>query len=124
PFITPEIIDRSILESRKTGAAVVGMPVKDTIKQVASNGVVDKTLNRSRLWLVQTPQTFRVPLIMKAHRIARQESLVATDDSSLVEHMGRDVLMVEGSYGNIKITTPEDIIIGEELLRKREVEKT
>lgn len=119
-LIVPDVIDKSVEMALRYGSAVAGMPVKDTIKRVASDGRVQETLDRSSLWLVQTPQTFRYSLIMEAHSKADSVGLVATDDSALVEAIGRDVHMIEGGYDNIKITTSEDIAIAEEILARRE----
>ncbi|MBI5682985.1 MAG: 2-C-methyl-D-erythritol 4-phosphate cytidylyltransferase [Deltaproteobacteria bacterium] len=117
PFVSPSIINRSIESAEKTGASVVSVPVKDTIKEV-SDGYVVKTLKRGRLWAVQTPQTFKTEIIKHAHKKALEDGIYATDDSSLVERLGFRVEVVEGSYENIKITTPEDLIIGEAIANR------
>ncbi len=118
PFVSRSIIKKSVSEARKAGASVVCVPVKDTIKEV-SEGYAAKTLQRQRLWAVQTPQTFKTDIIKEAHKKAFEKGINATDDSSLVEILGCKVKVVEGSYENIKITTPEDLIIGEEILKNR-----
>ncbi len=123
PLITPQVIERSFEVAKKWGAAVAGMPVKDTIKLVDASGKVKDTPDRNYLWLVQTPQTFSYPLIMEAHDKATRDNFLATDDSSLVERLGRDVYMIEGGYENLKITTPEDIAIAEGILTARERNK-
>lgn len=123
PLITPQVIERSFEVAKKWGAAVAGMPVKDTIKLVDPSGRVKDTPDRNYLWLVQTPQTFSYPLIMEAHDKATRDNFLATDDSSLVERLGRDVYMIEGGYENLKITTPEDIAIAEGILTARERNK-
>lgn len=123
PLITPQVIERSFEVAKKWGAAVAGMPVKDTIKLVDPSGKVKDTPDRNYLWLVQTPQTFSYPLIMEAHDKATRDNFLATDDSSLVERLGRDVYMIEGGYENLKITTPEDIAIAEGILTARERNK-
>ena len=112
PFVSQLIIKRSIDAAEKNGASVVCVPVKDTIKEV-SEGYVIRTFDRKRLWAVQTPQTFKMEIIKTAHDRALKNSIKTTDDASLVEMMGYKVKIVEGSYDNIKITTPEDLIIGE-----------
>lgn len=117
PFVSQSIIKKSISEAKKTGASVVCVPVKDTIKE-ASSGYVIKTPDRKKLWAVQTPQTFKTDIIKKAHKIALKKGVMATDDSSLVEMIGYKVKVVEGSYENIKITTPEDLIIGEAIANR------
>ena len=123
PLITPQVIERSFEVAKRWGAAVAGMPVKDTIKMVDSNGRVKDTPDRSYLWLVQTPQTFRYSLIMEAHKRAIEDNFLATDDSALVERLGKEVYMIEGGYENLKVTTPEDIAIAEEILTTRERNK-
>lgn len=97
---------------------VVGVPVKDTIKEAEKN-IVKRTLKRETLWAIQTPQVFRYDSIMNAYDKAIAENYYATDDSALIERMGGTVNIVMGSYENIKITTPEDIRIAEFLLRQR-----
>lgn len=123
PLITPQVIERSFEVAKRWGAAVAGMPVKDTIKVVDSNDRVKDTPDRSYLWLVQTPQTFRYSLIMEAHKRAIEDNFLATDDSALVERLGKEVYMIEGGYENLKVTTPEDIAIAEEILTTRERNK-
>jgi len=125
PLVTCEVIEKVIEEAHKSGAVVVGVPVKDTIKQTTDHGprssehsveIVDKTLNRKLLWQAQTPQAFKYYIIKKAYENANS---FATDDSKLVEDLGIPVHMVMGSYENIKVTTPEDIIIAEAILKHR-----
>lgn len=117
PLVTPEIIRRAVLESDKTGAAVVGVRVCDTIKEAGDNGIVSKTLDRERLWQIQTPQVFDAGILQSAHQNAADEK---TDDASLVEQAGGRVLIVEGSYENIKITTSFDLAVAEAVLISRE----
>ena len=118
PFVTNEIIENSIECSKKHNSAIVGVPVKDTIKIVNENNNVVDTPNRSTLWSIQTPQVFDYSLIMKAHEKAKEDKYYGTDDSMLMEYLGYNVKVVEGSYNNIKITTPEDLKIAEEILRE------
>ena len=94
------------------------MPVKDTIKQTSS-GFVKKTLQREKLWAIQTPQAFRFDILKKAHERALKQGFIGTDDSILVERLGHKVAVVKGSYDNIKITTPEDLVLGEAILKGR-----
>ncbi|OGC29458.1 2-C-methyl-D-erythritol 4-phosphate cytidylyltransferase [candidate division WOR-1 bacterium RIFOXYB2_FULL_48_7] len=122
PAITPEIISRSITEAKKTGAAVVGVPVKDTVKRVATFDahVIQETLDRSVLWQAQTPQTFLVKIIRQAYaQMASGNKRHVTDDSILVEKLGIKVKMVMGSYFNLKVTTPEDLAIMSVILGRR-----
>ncbi|MDK2888183.1 MAG: 2-C-methyl-D-erythritol 4-phosphate cytidylyltransferase [Thermoanaerobacter sp.] len=107
-------------EAARWGAATLAVPVKDTVKEAGSGGFVARTLPREVLWLTQTPQGFRFSLLVEAHRRAAAEKISATDDASLVEAMGHPVKLVPGSYRNIKITTPEDMVVAEALLEKGE----
>jgi 2-C-methyl-D-erythritol 4-phosphate cytidylyltransferase len=109
PFIESSIITRAIKSAVKTGAAVVGVPAKATIKKAVKGDIVGETLNRGDLWEIQTPQVFRKNLLLQAYR--KFGGREATDDASLVESLGVKVSLVMGSYFNIKITTPEDLII-------------
>lgn len=118
PFVTNSIIENSIEEAKQHNAVVVGVKVKDTIKVVGENGNVIDTPNRSYLWSVQTPQVFKYDVITKAYEDAYNNNYYGTDDAMLVERIGYDIKMVEGSYDNIKITTPEDLNFGEQILKK------
>jgi len=114
PFFPMDKIPLLVDAAVKTGAALAGVPVKDTIKEVES-GLVCSTPSRTRLWAAQTPQAFRYALICKAHERALRDEVLGTDDASLVERLGLPVAMVEGDYRNIKITTPEDMLVAEAL---------
>ena len=118
PFVTEEIINNSIQEAKKHNAVVVGVKVKDTIKVVGEEGNIVDTPNRKYLWSVQTPQVFKYDIITKSYENAYNENYYGTDDAMLVEQIGYDVKMIEGSYDNIKITTQEDLNFGEQILRK------
>lgn len=119
PFVTEEHVGQLVDAVQQHEAGVLAVPVKDTIK-VATNGLIEKTLERSRLWAAQTPQGFRYGLIMEAHQQARRENREATDDAALVEAMGRAVYIVPGSEYNIKLTTPEDIELARSILKRSE----
>jgi len=119
PLIAAEIVDRSVAVAAEVGGALVAIPVRDTIKQVDENHTVLATIPRQSLWLAQTPQTFRVPLIREAHACALREGVVATDDAALLERMGRRVKVVSGDPLNFKITTPDDLRLAEVLLEKK-----
>ena len=119
PFITNECISTVIEETKKHGCCVLGMPVKDTIKICSADGFVDTTPERSLLWQAQTPQAFKYDIIMKAHKKAVEDNFLGTDDSMLTERLGYKTKMVTGSYENIKITTPEDMDMGEKILENR-----
>lgn len=110
PLISESIISKAIEMALAHGAAVVGVPVKDTIKVVDTNQIVQYTPERHTLWAVQTPQVFRRDILDAAYREATLQGWTGTDDASLVEKGGGQVHMVLGSYENIKITTPEDLL--------------
>ena len=113
PFITTELLDRGIAAAREKGAAIAAVPVKDTIKQSDDSGVVERTLPRDRLWSVQTPQIFDASVLRNAHEKVHE---TVTDDSSMVEAMGHPVKMFQGSYFNVKVTTPEDLTIARAII--------
>jgi 2-C-methyl-D-erythritol 4-phosphate cytidylyltransferase len=102
--------------AQEAGAVVAGVPVKDTIKVVSSQGLVQATPSRDALWAAQTPQIFRYELLQEAHRRCTQS---VTDDAAMVELLGHPVRMFVGSYENLKVTTPDDLVIAEALLQSR-----
>lgn len=115
PFIDRELVSRLIAAVKKDKAAIVGVPVKFTVKKIDRKTLVIKeTPARELLWEAQTPQGFNKDILLKAH--ARKSKQEATDDAMMVERMGGRVRMVMGSYRNIKVTTPEDIILAGQLL--------
>lgn len=115
PLVTSEILEAGLRAAQEHQAAVAAVPVKDTIKQVQDE-IIQSTPERSQLWAVQTPQVFAFPLIHQAHHsdIAQSE---ATDDAALLERLGHPVAIFPGSYTNLKITTHEDLLIAEALLK-------
>lgn len=125
PFLTEKILQRSYEEVLNAGACVVGMPVKDTIKIADQAGYAEQTPDRSCVWQIQTPQVFETPLIIEAYTNLMKkkdelagEGIRVTDDAMVVESFtGHKVKLVEGSYENIKITTPEDLVIAEALMQ-------
>lgn len=119
PFVTGAIIQESIDRAKKGECVAVGVPVKDTIKEVDDKHVVRQTLERSRLWSIQTPQAFPVKLLKHAYEESYRHKISGTDDAMLVERAGMPVRVIMGSYENIKITTPEDLILAEEILKRR-----
>ena len=123
PFITEEIIERGLEKVKETGACVVGMPSKDTIKLSDAEGYVKETPDRKCVWTIQTPQIFSYALIREAHDSIRKKDMSKiTDDAMVIEQeTGVKVALAEGSYQNIKITTPEDLLIAEAFLNLREV---
>ncbi len=110
PFITSQQITAAIEEATRSGACIVGTVCVDTVKQVDRTRVLG-TIPRERLVLAQTPQVFRYDLLMEAFKKAREEDYEGTDEASLVEHLGREVTIVPGSTRNIKITTPDDLLL-------------
>lgn len=122
PFIREEDIGACYGEMRRSGAAVLAVPVKDTIKIVNDTIIVD-TPDRSALWAIQTPQGFRTEELLRAHEEAVSEGFLGTDDSMLAERLGIPVSVAQGDYTNIKITTPEDLDYAEFLLRAVRKEK-
>lgn len=119
PFLTPDMVVKAIEQAVAHGASVVAIPMRDTVKHVGADGLIEKTVDRRGLWLAQTPQAFKRSLLMEAHRKAELDGVHATDDAQLVERLGQKVAIVEGSLENIKITRPEDLTIGEAILAAR-----
>ena len=119
PFVTEEILKRGLQKVKETGACVIGMPSKDTVKLSDEEGYVKETPNRKCVWTIQTPQIFSYSLIREAHDSIRQKDMSKiTDDAMVVEQeTGAKVALAEGSYQNIKITTPEDLDIAEAFLK-------
>ncbi|MEE9201671.1 MAG: 2-C-methyl-D-erythritol 4-phosphate cytidylyltransferase [Dehalococcoidia bacterium] len=116
PCLTPDLVETGLVAARETGAAIAAVPAVDTVKIVDEGGTVEATPPRSRLWLAQTPQVFRRDILAHAHRHPSPE---ATDDASLVEALGYQVKVYTGSYDNIKVTTEEDLVTAEAILRRR-----
>lgn len=127
PFLTQDILENTLQSAQKDGACVVGVPVTDTIKVVDVNGFVEATPDRARLWSIQTPQVFRFDIIKEAYDILMQEEeknvekgIRVTDDAMVVEtFLKYPVRIIEGSYTNIKLTTPADLLRAEAILRER-----
>ncbi len=117
PLVTRTMIEDSIHSAVRHGAVVLAMPVKETIKMSNPDGTVLKTLDREFLWQIQTPQTFQVNVIREAYYRATEDGFVGTDDASLVERLGVKVHILPGSYTNIKITTPEDLVLANLFLK-------
>ncbi|CAG0978346.1 2-C-methyl-D-erythritol 4-phosphate cytidylyltransferase [Geobacteraceae bacterium] len=119
PFVTEDILSRATAVARENDGALVAVPAKDTVKMV-ENGIITATPPRETLWLAQTPQAFRYGIIRAAHEVADAERFLGTDDAMLVERLGRQVRIVVGDYRNIKITTPEDMVLAEAFLKERQ----
>jgi len=120
PLITPENIQSCLDAATIHGAAIVAVPVKDTLKAVAADTTIRHTVERESLWQAQTPQIFRTDLLKKAFAQADRDSFVGTDEASLLEHGGWPVFVVEGSETNIKITRPDDLLMAEGILMRQQ----
>jgi 2-C-methyl-D-erythritol 4-phosphate cytidylyltransferase len=118
PLVEKETVIKALKEAYLHKAVALGVPVKDTIKVVDGKNFILNTPDRKYLWAIQTPQVFERNLIIKAHQRALEDGFLGTDDTVLVERLGYKVKVVEGDYRNIKITTPEDLIVAEAFLKK------
>ncbi|HEY3278022.1 MAG TPA: 2-C-methyl-D-erythritol 4-phosphate cytidylyltransferase [Syntrophorhabdaceae bacterium] len=116
PFVSPAFIDKSIYLMEMFDAIIPALPVKETIKVISKEGFVVKTLERDSLWSVQTPQTFKFELISKAYKDGIAKKAMGHDDATFLELMGKKVKVIEGSPYNMKITTPEDLILARGML--------
>ncbi|HEV8472422.1 MAG TPA: 2-C-methyl-D-erythritol 4-phosphate cytidylyltransferase [Methylomirabilota bacterium] len=108
PFITRRLVDAVVAAAAADGAAIAALPIAETVKRVRE-GLVEDTVERAGLWVVQTPQAFRAALLREAHDKARRDGVAGTDDAMLVERLGHRVRVVPGLATNVKITTPEDL---------------
>ena len=122
PFVSKKIVTNAVHVAMESGAALVAIPMKDTVKRVNQQGYVEGTLNREELWLAQTPQVFRYSWLMEAHQLAEAKNLEVTDDAGMIEQLGYPISIVEGSAHNIKITRPEDLALGEAILSCQKLE--
>jgi 2-C-methyl-D-erythritol 4-phosphate cytidylyltransferase len=119
PFVSGGLIARVVASAAECGAATVGVPIKDTVKEADAAGWVKKTVEREGLWLTQTPQAFRREIIVDAYARAAADGFYGTDDASLVEKMGIPVRMILGDSHNIKLTIPEDLLLGDVIMSRR-----
>jgi 2-C-methyl-D-erythritol 4-phosphate cytidylyltransferase len=117
PCTTAELIAATIEAARETGAAVAAQPVTDTIKETADGTIISRTVDRSKLWSVQTPQTFRVEVIRQAIATAREKNLILTDDTAACELIGQAVRLVKSASPNPKVTVPADLPFVASLLK-------
>jgi 2-C-methyl-D-erythritol 4-phosphate cytidylyltransferase len=113
PLVTPRMIEAALTGASEKDAAICAVPVSDTVKQVDNYGFSRRTLDREGLWLAQTPQAFRLDLLLRAHAAYHED---VTDDAMLIEHLGLPVRIVAGSIRNLKVTTPDDLVLAEALL--------
>ncbi len=120
PFVEPIHMRQCCRKAGENGAALLAVPVRDTLKVVNSDGCIRETPDRRKFWKAQTPQVFRPDLLREAFRKARERGRTGTDDASLVEWLGHKVCVVEGSRNNFKITYPEDLERAAQLLNKKE----
>jgi 2-C-methyl-D-erythritol 4-phosphate cytidylyltransferase len=120
PFIAETLIRETVQKAVRNGAATAAVPAKETVKICGEEKRVVYTPNRDQVWLTQTPQAFRREIIVQSYQAAYRDGFYGTDDAVLVERSGFDVTVVPGSYDNIKITTPDDLILAEYLLKKEE----
>ncbi|MBI4330245.1 MAG: 2-C-methyl-D-erythritol 4-phosphate cytidylyltransferase [Chloroflexi bacterium] len=116
PCVTSDVIERGIAGAAVFGAAIAAVPATDTVKRVSREGEVIETIPRNGLWLVQTPQVFLTDLLRKSYENVSGD---VTDDAALVERLGHKVKVYMGSYENIKITAPEDLVIAEAIIKSR-----
>ncbi len=115
PLASAELVLRGLEAAQETGAAVPAVPLLDTVKEAGPDRIVARTLDRSRLWAVQTPQVFRYDLLVRAHREVTTD---VTDDAAMLEALGLPVKLFEGSRRNIKVTTPEDLLLAAAFLQR------
>ena len=115
PFVRPEDLISCIVCAKNVGACILGTPVSDTLKRVDKSQMIEETMDRDSIWLIQTPQAFQYELILKAHETAKRDGIIGTDDASLVERMGVGVKIINGSKLNFKITVKEDLAIANAL---------
>jgi len=120
PLVDPVQVSRVVAAARRHGGAILGVPCQDTLKKVNSRGEVVATVDRQKLWQVQTPQAFRAALLWRAFQEAMERGFYATDEAALVEALGETVVMVPGTPLNLKITTPDDLKMAEAILASRQ----
>jgi len=120
PFVSPSLIERILIEVKQKGAVIPAVPVKDTIKVVNELGEISYTPDRRSLWAAQTPQAFSLSILRTALQQAREKGMRGTDDASILEMLGYPVYITKGEWTNMKITTPEDLLLGEAILRMME----
>ncbi|KAK4438429.1 2-C-methyl-D-erythritol 4-phosphate cytidylyltransferase, chloroplastic [Sesamum alatum] len=116
PLVLAGDVAKVLKDGQRVGAAVLGVPAKATIKEANSDSFVVKTLDRKTLWEMQTPQVIKPDLLKKGFELVNREGLEVTDDVSIVEHLRHPVYITEGSYTNIKVTTPDDLLLAERIL--------
>ena len=123
PLVTPDEVHKVFSDCQEHGAAVLGVPCKATVKESADGSFVLRTIPRSRLWEVHTPQVIRRQLLIDGFRKVKEENIEVTDDVSVIEALGLPVKLTLGEYTNIKLTTPDDLSVAEQILRQRGVKE-
>nr|ABU48538.1 2-C-methyl-D-erythritol 4-phosphate cytidyltransferase [Taxus x media] len=118
PLVSPKDVEKVLQDAWVHGAAVLGVSVKATIKEANNDSFVVKTLDRQMLWEMQTPQVVKPGLLRKGFELVQRDSLEVTDDVSIVEHLKHPVYITQGSYTNIKVTTPDDLLVAERILNQ------
>lgn len=119
PFVQPHVVHQLAEAAAEKGGAVAAVKAKDTMKRVVDNRI-EETIDRETLWTIQTPQAFRYELLFEAAKQAEEQGFLGTDEAMLAERAGIPVYIVESSYDNQKMTTPEDLVLGELILTRRE----
>jgi 2-C-methyl-D-erythritol 4-phosphate cytidylyltransferase len=119
PFLKRSVIANLVRKATEFGAAIAAVQPKDTMK-IATDGVVEKTVDREKLWIVQTPQAFRYDVLKEASESANRAGFLGTDEAMLVERLGHPVQIVESTYENVKMTTQEDLAFGEIILKRQQ----
>lgn len=117
PCVTPKVIEETVRTAKRCGSGVAAVKITDTVKEVERNMVVSRTVDRTRLWAVQTPQSFRVDLLRRAYAFVEKKKMTVTDDAAAVEELGERVQLVPSVWSNIKVTTPEDLALAATLLK-------
>ena len=124
PFVTQDQVRQIIDAARRHGGAVLGLPAQDTLKRVTAEGTVHQTLERTDIWQIQTPQAFQAPLLWRAFTEAYSRNFYGTDEASLLEQLNQPVAVVPGSPFNLKITTPDDLLLAEAIFALRRRKKS
>ena len=119
PFAGKKVFARTFAKAKECGAAIAAVPLKDTVKVTDARGFVVSTPDRSSLCAVQTPQIFEINVLRRGYDFLKKHPFAVTDDASLVEASGHPVAVAEGAYENIKVTTPEDLLLAEKILEKK-----
>jgi 2-C-methyl-D-erythritol 4-phosphate cytidylyltransferase len=119
PLVTPALIESTVASAQAHGTGISASKVVDTIKEANADKTVVRTVDRTKLWAVQTPQTVRLPLLREAYSKVFEKQAVVTDEAAAVESLGQKVYLVETPFLNLKITTPADLAVAEALLRQR-----